>query len=248
MAATAKVMPSAIAGLLPAASTAALAPPPRLMFATAGSIRLSLTQSMPGDYARPRSKAVTAKHTHGVQRHGFGDAVGTASNRAGYMCAMPTAGTAVNAVHAVTKSVKIQCGASAKFIVREKDAGVDYIDMHPRARGAWVVVIAVQWQGGLVNAVQPPGWTDLNALCTWAVIVTDGYNLVGFDIVNTRVLLQGPQHLRGEPRRETFDRGSVYELDLSAHGCHFVRSRVDRLCLANVILIDDDVLAGDYII
>ncbi len=149
-----------------------------------------------GDHARVGAAPRAVEHAHGDQGHALGHAVGAAADGAGHVRAVAVAVDAGAARHGVVADR----GAAAELRVAGQDAGVDDVRPHARAGGG-VVVVAVERQGVLVDAVEAPGGAGLHRAGV--------HHLVLLDVGHARV---GPQRvdLPGAQRgREALDGAGV---------------------------------------
>ena len=151
-AATTKVIPAAMERWM-AASNEADAPPPRLIFATAGKMALAVTQSMPAITPPPGTKAVTIQHPHRMDGHAFGYPIGRAAHSPRDVGSVAVA---IFDAEAVVDGGRAAAHPARKFVVACAQARVQNIDVDTHSIHG-IGVGTVQRQGVLVEPVQPPG-------------------------------------------------------------------------------------------
>ena len=177
-----------------ALSSAVDAPPPRLMFATAGSDVIRGHPIDAGDHTRRRARAAAAEDADCEQPDGLGDTIGRSADRSGDMRAVAVA---VVRVLSVADGIEADEGAAAKLRMRPSHAGVDDVRVHPGA-GRRIRIDRIEREIALADAIEPPG----------RVVLRDHGldHRIFLDEGDARIVAHAERLLFGHHRREAVER------------------------------------------
>ena len=148
-----------------------------------------------GDDRGRRPLATAVEDANGDQAHALGHPVGRAADGARHVGAVAVAIGGLSTVDGVEPAD----GATAELVVAQPDPGVDDVGGHTVAGGG-VVVVAVERQRRLVEAVEAPGGLTLDAVGVHRPVGPEPDAAVGLDLRDAGV---GPHGLDARGRDDS---------------------------------------------